>query len=81
MHVCVPYMYVHATLGDEKKVLDPLEPSLWMVMSGHVDFGNQTWVLHRSSSALNTGATSLSPQGSIFEGPFCFKFYVKHNPI
>ena len=36
---------VPGTFGDQKKITDPLNLEVWMVMSYHVDAGDQTQVL------------------------------------
>lgn len=38
-------MYVFGVQGDQKKVLNPVELDLQVVVSHHVGSGTQTWVL------------------------------------
>lgn len=42
-----------SALGGQKKILDPLEQELWVVVSHHVGAKNQTWVLSKTSQCFS----------------------------
>lgn len=58
LHVCMCVTCVPGIQGSKKRALGPLELDLWMIVSHHVDAGNQTQVIrkinisHQSTSAV-----------------------------
>lgn len=57
-HICMGTIGIPGGSGGQKKAPDPLKLELWMIVSHHVDAGNQTWVLCMSNKYSTTEPSS-----------------------
>lgn len=70
-HICMGTIGIPGGSGGQKKAPDPLKLELWMIVSHHVDAGNQSWVLCKTSTlnhlALPTPRGGFSSHGCEFQ--------------